>query len=152
MPRPGSLTRHLIKITSVVIIGNITLLVNSFLHFKLLILLPLFFYIFISIYMYNLFQFHLYICCWSLPLFFILYILFYIYCPHLRIYLYICIFPLSSLFFGPKSKKARNLSTPLFFYSFQYVRLSSSLYSFINLCLPISFSCISASWHLALST
>ena len=127
MPCPGSLTRHLIKITSVVIIGNITLLVNSFFHIKLLLLLLLFFYIFISIYMYNLFQFHLYICCWSLPLFFILYILFYIYCHHLRIYLYVCIFLFSSVFFGPKSKKVRNISTPLFFYYFQYVRLSSSL-------------------------
>jgi len=41
LPRPGPLTRHIIKATSVVIIGNITLLVNRFLHFKLLHILLL---------------------------------------------------------------------------------------------------------------
>ena len=113
------------------------------------------FCIFTSIYMYNLSIFHLYICCWSVPLFFILYILFYIYYPHLRIYLYVCIFLFSSLFFGPKSKKMRNLSTPFFLLFPVCTALQFSLctlYSFINLRLPISFSCISASWHLALST
>ena len=97
--------------------------------------------------MYNLLQFRLYICCWSLPLFFILYILFYIYCPHLRINLYICIFLFSSLFFGLKSKKGEeSLHTFVFLLFPVCTALQFSfcmLYSFINLRLPISFSCIS---------
>ena len=88
-----------------------------------------------------------------------LHILFYIYRPHLRIYLYVCIFVFSLLVFSRKKVKRRGISPHLcFFYYFQYVRF----YSFLSVDFIVlsNFDCpfpsvalvLLGTWHLVLGT